>query len=72
LMMYHAASLSQAGQMNYGLALGTSMRRDLGLMFVRLMGEISKFAEDGAEIMIDHEWLEKIPGSVERRVLASN
>lgn len=72
LMMYHAAVLSQASQMSYGLALGTTMRRDLGLDIARLMTEVSKYAEDGAEIMIDHEWLEKPPGSVERRVLTSN
>lgn len=71
LMMYHSALLSQASQMSYGMALGTIMRRDLGLDIARLMAEISKYAEDGAEIMIDHEWLEKPPGSVERRVLES-
>jgi hypothetical protein len=71
LIMYHISALSQASQMSYGLAMGTCLRRDLGLDIARLMAEISKYAEDGAEIMIDHEWLEKIPGAVERRVLAS-
>ncbi|WP_134684855.1 DUF3231 family protein [Brevibacillus migulae] len=45
------------------------MRRDLAADYSRMMMEIAKFSEDGANIMIDHGWLEKMPGAVERRSL---
>jgi len=69
LLMYHSSALTQAGQVNYGYALATSMRRDLAAAYSRMMGEIAKYSEDGANIMIDHEWLEKMPGAAERRAL---
>jgi len=71
LMMYHGTALSQASQLNYGFALGTAMRRDVGLLYSRLMVEVAKYLEDGANIMIDHEWLEKMPCAVERKALTN-
>jgi len=71
LLMYHTAALSQASQMSYGLAMGTCLRRDIGIDIARLASEIVKFAEDGAELMIDRQWLEKAPGAVERRAIAA-
>ncbi|WP_372814431.1 DUF3231 family protein [Paenibacillus sp.] len=52
-----------------GLALGVSMRRDINTNYYRLMLEVSKFAENGAEIM-NNRWLEKPPSAVDRKALA--
>lgn len=53
-----------------GLALGVSMRRDINTNYYRLMLEVSKFAENGAEIMMNNRWLEKPPSAVDRKALA--
>jgi hypothetical protein len=70
LMMYHIAALTAASLSHYGTSLGTSPRRDIGTHYNRLMGEISLFAEDGANIMIKNEWMEEPPTSVNRLALA--
>jgi hypothetical protein len=55
LMMSHIASLSAAGIGNYGVAISASQRRDLGVTYSRLLSEISQYAEDGANIVIENE-----------------
>ncbi len=61
LMMFIASALTSAGIGFYGLGLGTSYRRDLGVSYNRLLGEIELYAEDGTNIMIDKGWLESPP-----------
>ncbi|WP_100334183.1 DUF3231 family protein [Bacillus alkalisoli] len=53
--------LNAQGVSNYGVAISTTMRRDLGLNFNRLSEEVLKYAEDGTEILIKYEWLESPP-----------
>ncbi|MBM7692476.1 hypothetical protein JOC77_001906 [Peribacillus deserti] len=45
----------------YGLAIGSSMRRDFGALYNRLIAEIQLYGEDGAQIMIHNGWLESPP-----------
>ncbi|WP_243300352.1 DUF3231 family protein [Bacillus litorisediminis] len=61
LMMFHTTALIAAGIGFYGAAAGTSTRRDLSSHFIRLSAEIMKYAEDGANIMIQNKWLETPP-----------
>lgn len=70
LLMAHMVALNGAGIGHYGRSLGTSPRRDLGLDYVRLIAEIGKFADDGANIMIDNGWMEQRPQAVDREKLA--
>lgn len=69
LMMFHTTSLIALGIGNYGAAAGTSQRMDLNTTFVRLAAEIALYAEDGANIMIKHAWLEEPPKLVDRQAL---
>ena len=71
LMMFHVTALCAAGIGNYGIAVGSSLRRDLGLTFTRLQAEIALYAEDGTEIMIDNKWLEEPPMVDDRKKLAA-
>lgn len=66
LMMYHIGGLNVFGATNYGVALPSSTRRDLAVMYGRLLAEIGKYGEDGIELMLKHHWLEKVPGAVDR------
>ncbi|MCX7749571.1 MAG: DUF3231 family protein [Clostridia bacterium] len=70
LMMFHITVIIGFGLAMYGLSLSTSMRSDLVLTYTRLMAEIAKYVEDGANIMINHGWLEKMPVAPNRKELA--
>lgn len=70
LMMFHVTAMAAAGVGNYGTAIAASPRKDIGLKYSRLLMEIALYAEDGANIMIDHGWLEKPPQSPDRNQLA--
>ncbi len=56
----------------YGVALGTVSRRDLGLKFTRILMEAVQYAEDGANILIEHNWMEKPPSSINNIEIAKN
>jgi hypothetical protein len=66
LMMFHISAMIAAGVGNFGTALAASPRRDLGVKYASLIPEIALYAEDGANIMIRHGWLEKPPQADDR------
>jgi hypothetical protein len=66
LMMFHVSAMSAAGIGNYGASISGSPRRDLGLRYASLIPEIALYAEDGANIMIKHGWLEEPPQTDDR------
>ncbi|PLS07115.1 DUF3231 family protein [Neobacillus cucumis] len=66
LMMFHTSAMIAAGIGNYGMAIAASPRRDLGARYASLLPEISLYAEDGANIMIKHGWLEEPPQADDR------
>lgn len=70
LMTFHIAGLVASGIGQYGAAMSTSPRHDLGAMYTRLVVEIAKYSEDGANIMIDKGWMEQPPKAADRDDLA--
>lgn len=72
LMMYHVSAMIAAGIGNFGISLAASPRRDLGLKYASLIPEISLYAEDGANIMIKHGWMEEPPQTDDRNQLIQN
>ncbi|UOQ91534.1 DUF3231 family protein [Halobacillus shinanisalinarum] len=70
LMMYKGTFLTGISLGYYGASMAASPRRDLGAMYVRLMAEIGKYAEDGANIMIKNGWMEEPPRAADRDELA--
>ncbi|UJL47211.1 DUF3231 family protein [Virgibacillus sp. NKC19-16] len=70
LIMYHTTEMIALGIGFYGLSISTNIRRDIASHYTRLMAEIALFSEDGANIMIDNEWLEEPPRMVDRDELA--
>jgi hypothetical protein len=71
LMLYHTVFLSTLGLGNYGAALAASTRRDLAALYLRIAAETGTFADDGAELLIKNNWMEKMPGAIERNALLS-
>ncbi|SFB21740.1 Protein of unknown function [Lentibacillus halodurans] len=70
LMMYYSTGLIALSVGYYGTSMSASPRRDLGTTYNRLLNEILKYAEDGANIMIKHGWLEEPPRALDRDELA--
>jgi hypothetical protein len=66
LMMYHISALTASGIGQYGIAMSASPRHDLGLLYERLKLEILHYSEDGANIMINHGWMEQPPQASDR------
>jgi hypothetical protein len=71
LMMFHVAQLSSAKVRNFGDSMALSPRHDLGVLYGRFLLETGKYSEDGAEIMIKHNWLEQPPLVPNRKELVS-
>ncbi|MED4202967.1 DUF3231 family protein [Neobacillus mesonae] len=61
LIMFHVSAMIAAGIGNFGMAMAASPRRDLGARYASLIPEISLYAEDAANLMIKHGWLEEPP-----------
>jgi len=69
LMLLHTTGMIALGIGFYGLSISTSTRRDIASHYVRLSGEIGLYLEDGANLLIKHEWLEEPPRMVDRAEL---
>lgn len=70
LMMQMITTLISSGIQSYGTAMSMSMRKDLGAIYSRLIGEVALYAEDGAEILIKNGWMEQPPMAIDRKKLA--
>lgn len=70
LMMFFTTELISLSITYYGLAVSSSPRVDLGVMYNRLSGEVQLFAEDGFNILIKNKWLEQPPMAPDREKLA--
>lgn len=61
LMVFHTNIMIAQGLGNYSGAIAVSQRRDIGLLYARLLPEIGLYAEDGLKIMIENQWMEEPP-----------
>lgn len=66
LMIFHVTGMIGLGIGFYGLSITTNVRRDIATNYTRLSAEIALYAEDGANLMIENEWLEEPPRMVDR------
>ncbi|WP_223701906.1 DUF3231 family protein [Sutcliffiella deserti] len=69
-MMFYCTALTAMSVGFYGASISMSPRRDIGIMYSRLIGEILKYADDGAKIMIKYGWLEEPPRALDRDEIA--
>jgi hypothetical protein len=70
LIMYQIQYSTQIAIAFYGAALSVNARRDLGGHYTRLTGELLKYAEDCANLIIEKGWLEEPPMASDRDVLS--
>jgi hypothetical protein len=70
LMLNFVTVLIASGIGQYGLAVSSSPRHDLAVQYMKLMAEVGKYANEGANLLIDYGWMEQPPISVSRQDLA--
>ncbi|CAM4479463.1 DUF3231 family protein [Paenibacillus tarimensis] len=69
LMVCHIAGYFGSIITQAGYSLGSSMKHDLVKLYTTLIGEVGIFAEKITSYLIDNEWLDKVPGAVDREAL---
>lgn len=67
LIMYHISALVGSGMGQYGIAISTSPRHDLGTHYGRLILELVQYSNDGAKIMINNGWMDGTSSSCRRK-----
>lgn len=61
LMFFKHSALTTEISSRYGMATANSMRKDLGVHFMRLMTETIVYAEDAANLVIKHKFMDEMP-----------
>jgi len=69
MMMQMITTLIASGMSNYGMAMSMNARRDLSVIYTRLLAEVGQYADDGAEIIIKNGWMEQPPIALDRKDL---
>ncbi len=72
MMLFIVTALIGLGVGYYGTSISTSLRRDLTVHYDRFIHEILKYSEDGANLLIDHGWMEEPPRASDRDELAND
>lgn len=70
LMLWHKIDMFSMKIRSYANGLSLNGRRDLGAMYAKFQMDVSLYVEDGANIMIDHGWMEQPPEAIDREDLA--
>lgn len=71
LMMFHKLDMFSVRIRAYGNALSMSARHDLSVKYGKLLLEVGNYVEDGANILIEHGWIEQPPQAADREALAN-
>lgn len=72
LIMFHVTGMIGLSIGFYGISISTNVRRDIAANYTRLSGEVALYSEDGANLMIENEWMEEPPRMVERDELVKS
>lgn len=70
LLMFHTTLSNAIGIQNYGTAVSKIMRHDIHTQFATLTAGISKYGNEGMNMMINMGWLEEPPAAADRDKLS--
>lgn len=71
LMVFHKVDMFSMKIRSFANSMAVNGRRDIGLMYMKSLTEVSLYVEDGANIMIEHGWMEQPPKAIDRENLSS-
>lgn len=66
LMVYHKIDMFSMKIREYANGASLNGRKDIGVLFAKCQLDVSLYVEDGANIMIDHGWMEQPPEAIDR------
>lgn len=72
LMLSHKIDMFSMKIRSYANGSSLNGRRDIGVMYAKFVMDVSKYVEDGANIMIDQGWMEQPPEAADREDLAKS
>ncbi|RWR11113.1 DUF3231 family protein [Siminovitchia fortis] len=72
LMLWHKIDMFSMKIRSYANGASLNGRRDIGAMYAMFLKDVGLYVEDGANIMIDHGWMEQPPKAVDRKDLAKD
>jgi hypothetical protein len=70
LIMFHAAFLVNAALTYYGASIGSSLRSDIILNYMRVFNHAMEAGAICYNLMVKHDWLEKQPHAIDRDALS--
>ncbi|MEH7335521.1 DUF3231 family protein [Neobacillus drentensis] len=70
LMLFHKMDMFAMKIRAFGNSEAVNGRHDIALMYSKSLGNITKFVEDAAKLMVENGWLEQPPYAVERNKLS--
>lgn len=70
LMLWHKIDMFSMKIRSYANGASLNGRRDIAGMYAKFLLDIGLYVEDGANIMIDHGWMEQPPQAIDREDLA--
>lgn len=71
LMIFHKIDMFSMKLREYANGASLDGRKDIAAMYAKCLLDISLYIEDGANIMIDHGWMERPPETVDRDQLST-
>jgi hypothetical protein len=71
LMVFHKVDMFAIKIRSFANSMAVNGRRDIGLMYLKALSEVSLFVEDGANILIEHGWMEQPPKAIDRDELSA-
>lgn len=72
IMLFHKVDMFAIKIRSFANSMAVNGRRDIGLMYTKSLAEVSLFVEDGANLLIEHGWMEQPPKAADRSKLAKN
>lgn len=67
LMVFHKLDMFAMKIREYANGASLNGRRDIGALYAKCQLDVSLYVEDGANILIEHGWMEQPPLMIERR-----
>jgi len=71
IMLFHKIDMFSMKLRAFGNSMAVNGRRDLAMSYTAALTRIGRYVEDGANIMIENDWMEKPPEAADRNFLAS-
>jgi hypothetical protein len=72
VLLFHKIEMFSMKIRTYANGASLNGRRDVGAMYAKFLMDVSLYVEDGANMMIENNWMEQPPQAVNREKLSSD